>query len=150
MRKSSLERVLASYPEEPGDRRYIVDSGASFHLVASDSLTHKEKVTRKKTAAPIPIITANGEIEVDAMVRVYVKELVIFVWAYVLDCDFAVLSRGMLCDEEGFTYSWIPGRPPTLENRGLRLPASQVITFPAFKQDDEGDTTDVEMPRLAD
>ena len=53
------------------------------------------------------------------MVKVYIRELAIFVWAYVLDCDVAVLSLGMLCDEEGFTYYWTPGSPPTLEKEGI-------------------------------
>ena len=84
----------------------------------------------KKVNDPIPITTANGEVEAHAQVRVYVKELAIFVWAYVLDCDVAVLSLGMLCDEEFVTYNWVPNRPPTSVRMTLKsLPVTLVIMF---------------------
>ena len=56
-------------------------------------------------------------------------------WAYVLDCDVAVLSLGMLCDEEGVTYSWVPNDPPTLIKDDCKVtcyPSHNVpIIFPA-------------------
>ena len=64
-------------------RNYIIDSGASFHLVASGTLSKEEKATMKYVGKPIPITTANGEVKVHAQVRVYVKELGIYVWAYI-------------------------------------------------------------------
>ena len=76
--KSSLKRVLASGQDQYSDRQYIVDSGVSFHLVAADSLTPKEKGTLVKVTA-IPITTANGEIVVDTMVKVHVRKFVIYV-----------------------------------------------------------------------
>ena len=89
----------------------------------------------KYVGRPIPITTANGEVKVHAQVRVYVKELEIYVWAYVLDCDVAVLSLGMLCDEEGFTYQWIPNLPPTFVKDDFTVtcyPSNNVpIVFPA-------------------
>ena len=100
--------TIASSAGNFADRSYIVDSGASFHLVASSTLSKKEKATMKYVGRPIPITTANGEVKVHAQVRVFVKELGIYVWAYVLDCDVAVLSLGMLCDEDGFTHQWVP------------------------------------------
>ena len=44
-----------------GLREFIVDSGASFHMVSKESLSKKEKKTIKETT-PIPINTANGVI----------------------------------------------------------------------------------------
>ena len=89
----------------------------------------------KYVGNPIPITTANGEVKINAQVRVFVKELCIFVWAYVLDCDVAVLSLGMLCDEEGFMYQWVPNTPPTLTKDGFRVicyPSHNVpVIFPA-------------------
>ena len=84
---------------------------------------------------PIPVTTANGEVRIHARVWVYVKELCIFVWPYVLDCDVAVLSLGMLCDEEGFMYQWVPNTPHTLTKDGFRIicyPSHNVpVIFPA-------------------
>ena len=103
----------------------------------------------KYVGNPIPITTANGEVKIHAQVRVYVKELCIFVWAYVLDCDVAVLSLGMLCDEEGFTYKWVPNTPPTLTKDDFSVtcyPSNNVpVIFPAamiaegdLKEDEDG------------
>ena len=102
----------------------------------------------KYVGKPIPITTANGEVKVHAQVRVYVKELEIYVWAYVLDCDVAVLSLGMLCDEEGFTYQWVPNLPPTLVRDDFSVtcyPSNNVpIIFPAALMVAEGDLTEDE------
>ena len=89
----------------------------------------------KYVGRPIAITTANGEVEIHAQVRAYVKELGIYVWAYVLDCDVAVLSLGMLCDEEGFTYQWVANSPPTLTKDDFSVtcyPSNNVpVIFPA-------------------
>ena len=89
----------------------------------------------KYVGNPIPITTANGEVKIHVQVRVYVRELGISVWAYVLDCDVAVLSLGMLCDEEGFTYNWVPNEAPTLTKDDFKVtcyPSHNVpIIFPA-------------------
>ena len=80
--------------------------------------------------------------------RVYVKELSIFVWAYVLECDVAVLSLGMLCDDEGFTYQWVPNNPPTLTKDEFSVtcyPSNNVpVIFPAVLIA-EGDLKDDEL-----
>ena len=89
------------------NRGYIVDSGASFHLLTESSLTKKERATIREIAVAIPITTANGEVIVTHQCPVFVQELGIFVWAYILDCSVAVLSLGMLCDEHGFLISGI-------------------------------------------
>ena len=89
----------------------------------------------KYVGDPIPITTANGEVKIHAQVKVFVKELCSFVWAYFLDCDVAVLSLGMLCDDEGFTYQWVANTPPTLTKDGFTVtcyPSHNVpVIFPA-------------------
>ena len=110
----------------------------------------------KYVGNPIPITTANGEVKIHAQVYVYVKELGIFVWAYVLDCECSVLSLGMLCDDEGFTYQWVPNTPPTLTRDGFRVicyPSHNVpVIFPAALQAEgdleEDDMTDIEIPSI--
>ena len=108
----------------------------------------------KYDGKPIPITTANGEVKIHAQVRVYVKELCIFVWAYVIECDVAVLSLGMLCDEEGFTYKWVPNTPPTLTRGDFQVPCypshNDPVIFPAavtaegdLKEDESDDFIEV-------
>ena len=56
-------------------RRYIVDSGASFHLVDPRTLTKKEQETIEDIEVPIPLETANGEVVVTQRCCVLVVEL---------------------------------------------------------------------------
>ena len=98
----------------PRARRYIVDSGASFHLVDPRTLTKEESATIEETE-PIPIETANGEVTVDKRCRVRVVELDLPIWAYLHEDTVCVLSLGLLVDRDGFTYKWEPGKAPTLK-----------------------------------
>ena len=68
------QRVVASFRHR-GHRRHIVDSSASFHLVAEGSLTKNERATDIEIDEAIPTITANGEVEVTHQCQVYVQEL---------------------------------------------------------------------------
>ena len=67
-----------------------------------------------KVKKPIPIQTANGEIELTESCIIFVKELGVHLPAYVRDSTVAILSRGLLCKDLGFTYEWKPGASPTL------------------------------------
>ena len=95
-------------------RRYIVDSGASFHLVDPRTLSQKEQATVEDIDEPIPIETANGEVILTQRCRVYVIELKIEVWAYLHEDTVCVLSLGLLVDRNGFIYLWKPGKAPEL------------------------------------
>ncbi len=95
-------------------RRYIVDSGASFHLVDPRTLTRKEQQTIEDIEEPIPIETANGEVVVTKRCRVKVLELGIYVWAFLHEDTVCVLSLGLLVNRGGFSYYWKPGKFPEL------------------------------------
>ena len=75
----------------------------------------------RKLAEPIPIQTANKEIKVEYEAHVYVLELRIHVWAYLHEDTVAVLSLGLLCGMQGFTYVWSPKAPPTLTKGNFSL-----------------------------
>ena len=94
--------------EHKRGRRYIVDSGASFHLVSKNNLNSKERYTIVSLDRPIPIQTANGEVELNEKVRVYVHDLNVHVWAHLLPNTVAVLSLGLLIDDLEFSYHWTP------------------------------------------
>jgi len=110
--KPSKKVVLS--PSSLNARRYIVDSGASFHLVDSRTLSKQERSTIYKISDPISIQTANGDVIVDSKVKIFVRELGLHVWAYLHEDTVAVLSLGMLCDDHGYTYNWKPQTWPTL------------------------------------
>ena len=83
-------------------------------MVDPGTLSKKERATVRKLAEPIPIQTANKEIQVTHEAYVFILELRVHVWAYHHEDTVAVLSLGLLCDMHGFTYVWSPNSPPTL------------------------------------
>ena len=106
--------LAASSVSHVRPRRYIVDSGASFHLVDPGTLSAKEAATIEDVPEPVPIETANGEVILTQRCRVYVVELKIEVWAYLHEDTVCVLSLGLLVDRNGFIYLWRPGKAPEL------------------------------------
>ena len=67
-----------------GCRHYIVDSGASYHMIDIKSLTAKELATRRPVRRTINLQTANGSTSATEEVLVKVQDLKFFVRALVL------------------------------------------------------------------
>ena len=84
------------------ERDFVVDSGASMHMISKKDLSNAEMDTLRKSCSPTIVITANGEVQTQEEAIVYVKELDIFLIMKVLDNRPAVLSLGKLCDEQVF------------------------------------------------
>ena len=130
-------------------------------MVDAESLTPKERKTAKH-GRPIPITTANGVIGVKTKVNVFVRELGISVWAYILPVPegsppVSLLSLGALCDEEGYTYVWKPKKRPTLTKDGVSVKCKPLHNFPFITssynledEDDEPYRGDDDMPDLID
>ncbi|MDE0821157.1 MAG: DNA (cytosine-5-)-methyltransferase [Opitutales bacterium] len=97
-------------------RRYIVDSGASIHLVDLHDLTVQERSAQRKMKKAIHLTTANGGVQAEYETDVYVQELDIWVVAVLLENTPPVLSLGKLVDEHTLRYIWEPNEIPYLEN----------------------------------
>ena len=95
---------------KPEEREFVVDSGASMHMISQKDLSNAEMDTLTKSCSPTIVITANGEVQTQEETIVYVKELDIFSTMKVLENTPAVLSLGNLCDENGYSYEWINGQ----------------------------------------
>ena len=106
---------------KPEEREFVVDSGASMHMISKKDLNSAEMDTWTKSCSPTIVITANGEVQTHEEATVYVKELDIFLTMKVLENTPAVLSLGKLCDEHGYSYEWINGRKPHLIKNGIRV-----------------------------
>ena len=106
---------------KPGKREFVVDSGASMHMVSKKDLDSAELKTVTTSRSPTTVITANGEVQTNADAFVYVRELDIFLTMKVLKDTPAVLSQGKLCDEHGYSYEWINGQKPHLIKNGIRI-----------------------------
>ena len=119
---SSLEnRCLPASTLKPEEREFVVDSGASMHMISKKDLSKAEMDTLTKSCSPTIVITANGEVQTQEEAIVYVKELGIFLTMKVLENTPTVLSLGKLCDENGYSYEWINGQKPHLIKNGFRI-----------------------------
>ena len=81
------------------NENFVVDSGASMHMISKKDLSDAEMDTLTKSCSPTIVITASGEVQTHEEAIVYVKELGIFLTMKVLENTPAVLSLGKLCDE---------------------------------------------------
>ena len=106
---------------KPEEREFVVDSGASMHMISKKDLSDAEMDTLTKSCSPTIVITANGEVQTHEEATVYVKELDIFLTMKVLENTPAVLSLGKLCDENGYSYEWINGQKPHPIKNAIRI-----------------------------
>ena len=120
----SENRSLPASTLKPEEREFVVDSGASMHIISKKDLNDAEMDTLTKSCSPTIVITANGEVQTHEEAIVYVKELDIFLTMKVLENTPAVLSLGKLCDENGYSYEWINGQKPHLIFNGIRIPCN--------------------------
>ena len=97
----SENRCLPASTLKPEEGEFVVDSGASMHMMSKKDLSDAENDTLTKSCSPTIVITANGEVQTLEEAIVYVKELDIFFTMKVLEDTPAVLSLGKLCDENG-------------------------------------------------
>ena len=109
---------------KPEEGEFVVDSGASMHMVSKKDLSDAEMDSLTKSCCPTIVITANGEVQTHEEAIVYVKELDIFLTMKVLEDTPAVLSLGKLCDENGYSYEWISVQKPHLIKNGIRIPCN--------------------------
>ena len=63
---------------KPEEREFVVDSGASMHMISKKDLSDPEMDTLTKSCSPTIVITANGEVQTHEEATVYVKEMDIF------------------------------------------------------------------------
>ena len=117
----SENRYLPASTLKPEEREFVVDSGASMHMISTKDLSDAEMDTLTKSCSPTIVITANGEVQTHEEATVYVKELDIFLTMKVLENTLAVLSLGKLCDENGYSYEWMNGQQPHLVQNGIRI-----------------------------
>ena len=100
---------LPASNHKPEEREFVVDSGASMHMISKKDLRDAEMDTLTKSCSPTIVITANGEVQTHEEATVHVKDLDIFLIMKVFENTPAVLSLGKLCDENGYSYEWING-----------------------------------------
>ena len=146
----SERRCLLASTLKPEEREFVVDSGASMHMISKKDLSKAEMDTLTKSCSPTTVITANGEVQTHEEAIVYVKELDIFLTMKVLDNTPAVLSLGKLCDENGYSCEWINGQKPQLIKNGIRIPCNTEnfvpIVVPGLSSSSSGSSSTSKTP----
>ena len=117
----SESRCLPASSLKLEEREFVVDSGASMHMISRKDLSDAEMETLTKSCSPTIVITANGEVQTHEEATVYAKELDIFLTMKVLENTPVVLSLGKLCDENGYSYEWINGQNTHIIQNGIRI-----------------------------
>ena len=70
---------------KPEEREFVVDSGASMHMISKKDLNSVEMDTLTKSCSPTIVIPANAEVQTHEEAAVYVNELDIFLTMKVLE-----------------------------------------------------------------
>ena len=69
----------------PEERQFVIDSGASMHMLSKKDLRSGELETLKRSRFTITVVTANGEVQTNEEAQLYVHDLHIFVTAQLLE-----------------------------------------------------------------
>ena len=67
--------LLALSTLKPEEREFVVDSGASMHMISKKDLKSAELETLTISRSPTMVIAANGEVQTHEEATVYVREL---------------------------------------------------------------------------
>ena len=109
------ERVmLAPTSKRPEEREFVVDSGASMHMMSKKDFSSDELDTLRRSRNTTVVLTANGEVHTNEEAQMYVHDLNLFVTVQLLEETPAVLSLGKLCEDHGYCYEWVSGQKPRL------------------------------------
>ena len=81
---------------KPEEGEFVVDSGASMHMLSRKDLNSAELETVKVSKNPTTVVTANSEMQTEEKTTVYVKELDLFMTVMLLEYTLALLSLGKL------------------------------------------------------
>ena len=113
--------LLAASTKEPEEREFVVDSGASMHMVSKRDLNSAELETMRTSRSPTTVMAANGEVQTREEATENVKESDLFVTVLFLEETPPVLSLWKLCEDHGFSYHWTSGQKPLLTKKGTRI-----------------------------
>ena len=98
---------------KPKEREFVVDSGASMHMVSKKDLNEAELETVRISKNPTVVMTANGEVPAKEGATVYVRELDLFVTVMLLENN--------IFEEFGYSGHWTSGQKPHLIKKGKKF-----------------------------
>ena len=99
---------------------FVVDSGASMHMVSEKDLNSAELAIMWTSKSRTTVIMANGEVRTNKEATIYVKQLDLFVNVMLLQETPAVLSLVKLCGAHEYTYHWKSGQKESTSHQELQ------------------------------
>ena len=72
---TEAKNTASDLPMDSKERVYMVDSGASLHVMGLSSLNHIEKKTTRQSSKILDMQTASGIVVSDTQAKVYIKKL---------------------------------------------------------------------------
>ena len=105
---------VASAIYQPGVRRWLVDTGCPFDLIAKHELEDTEKAFIKKASKVIRLATPNGLVDANNIVSFNVDKLTEPIDAYIMESTPTVMSIGKRCMLHGYSFVWHPAKQPFL------------------------------------
>ena len=125
-----VKAMPASTSKRPEEREFLVDSGASMHMMSQKEGSSEEIRMVKRSRTPTVVLTANGEVHTHKEAQVFVHDLNRFVTVQPLEETPALLSLGKLCKDHGYSYEWVSGQEPReTPTVGKVLSARQTIMY---------------------
>ena len=113
--------MLAPTSQRPVEREFVVDSGASVHMMSKKESSSEEMDIVKRSRTPTVVLTASGEVHTDEEAQVLVHDPNLFVIVQLLEETSAVLSLGKLCRDRGYSYECDNGQKPRLTKGGKSI-----------------------------
>ena len=113
--------MLEHTSKRPEEREFVVDSGASTHMMSKKELSPDELDTSRRSRTTTVVLTANGEVHTHEEAQVFVHDLNLFESVQLLEETLAVLSLGKLCEDHGYSYAWVSGQKPRLTKDGKTI-----------------------------
>ena len=128
---SPENRCLPASTLKPEEREFVVDSGASMHMISKKDLSKAEMDTLTKSCSPTIVITANGEVQTQEEGNCVCQRI----WK-ILDNESPREHASQYCRSESFAMkTGIPMNGSMVKNHislrtGFGLSAIQKILFP--------------------
>ena len=125
--------VRAASTTKLEEREFVVDSGASVHMVSKKDLNATELETMRISKNPTTVMTANGEVLTRVEATVYVEELDSFVTVMIFDYTPAVLSLWKFCQDYGSILTTGPSKTtshPKWQEHLLQFGELRTIRYP--------------------
>ena len=113
--------MLGHTSTRPVERDFVVESGASMHMMSKRDLSSEEMDTVKRFRTPTVVLTANGDVHTHEEAQVFVHDPNLFVTVPLLEETLAVLLLGKLCEDHGHSHEWVSGQEPRLTKGGKTI-----------------------------